>query len=400
MSDKKTIIKNILEKGVTNCIERESLEKKLNWDKKLRIKLGIDPTGTVIHLGHAVPILKLAEFQKLWHQIIIVIGDATAQVGDTSDKESERPMLTREETLENAKNYIEMFRKILDIDKVEIRYNSEWLDKLNFCEIGEIAKNFSVREMLDRDMFAKRFGSGARISLQEFLYPLMQGYDSVAIEADVELGWNDQLFNLLAGRPIQEQYGREKQDILTFELIEWTDGRKMSKTYKNFIGLDEAANDMFVKLMEVNDELILTYYTNCTDMYLDEIEEIKQRLNGGEHPRTIKLELAHKITSIYHGEKEADHAQKYFEDSISWGLRPSDEDIAVRTLASGELPIVTIIRQIGMVSNSTEARNALGSGGVKVDEEVVQDPKTMIEITSQKKLIQVGKKKFGYIVAK
>ena len=254
--------------------------------------------------------------------------------------------------------------------------------------------------MLDRDMFQKRMQEGKRISLQEFLYPLMQGYDSVWLEADIELGWNDQLFNLLAGRPIQEAFGQPKQDIMTFELIEWTDGRKMSKSYKNFIPLDASANDMFVKVMEINDDLIIKYFTNCTSLYLDEIEAFQKRLDDWEHPRTIKLELAHIITRMYHGQEAASHAQEYFKRSISGGQRPEDGDISVHELIEDELPIVTLIRQIGMVGNSTEARNAIGSGGVKVDEEVVTDAKYMVTIGSSKKLIQVGKKKFGYVVKK
>jgi len=273
-------IQDLLDKGVSCVIDRKVLEEKLRSGRVLRIKLGIDPTGKNLHIGHAVPILKLRAFQELGHQIVLIIGDSTGQVGDTSDKDAERPMLTREETRENGRDYFNQFSKILDMDKVEFRYNSEWLDKVNFNEVGQIAKHFSVAELLDRDNFSKRFKGGIRISLQEFLYPLMQGYDSVAIKADVELGGNDQYFNLLAGRTIQEAYGQPKQDIMTFNLIEGTDGRKMSKTYGNYIALAETSHQMFVKVMEIKDELIRTYFESCTTLSLAKIEPYMARIDG------------------------------------------------------------------------------------------------------------------------
>lgn len=395
---------NLLTKWVSRIIDEKNLTKRLESGKKLRIKFGIDPTAPIVHIGHAVPILKLREFQKLGHDIIVLIGDATAQVGDSSDKDAERPMLARQETLKNAEKYLSYFGKILDLDKVQVYYNSEGLDAVNFCGVGELAKNFSVAEMLDRDNFSKRYKAGIRISLQEFLYPMMQGYDSVAIarkygSCDVELGGNDQYFNLLAGRTLMEAHGMEKQDIMMFDLIMGTDGQKMSKTKGNYISLDMSANDMFVKVMEIPDDQIIAYFKSCTTVDMEEIAKIQEELKTA-HPREIKKKLAHEIVSLYHPAEAVENALKYFEATISGWARPEDKDIKVYEYPAGEYQLATVIREIGMVTNSTEARNAINSGGVKLDEVVVTDLKTLIDVNSEKKLVQVGKKKFGYIVEK
>lgn len=395
---------NLLKKWVSRIIDEKNLTKRLESGKKLRIKFGIDPTAPIVHIGHAVPILKLREFQKLGHEVIVLIGDATAQVGDSSDKDAERPMLMREQTLKNAEKYLSYFGKILDLDKVQVYYNSEGLDAVNFCAVGELAKNFSVAEMLDRDNFSKRYKAGIRISLQEFLYPMMQGYDSVAIakkygSCDVELGGNDQYFNLLAGRTLMEAHGMEKQDIMMFDLIMGTDGRKMSKTMGNYISLDMSANDMFVKVMEIPDDQIIPYFQSCTTVDIEDIAGIEEELKTA-HPRDIKKKLAREIVGLYHSEDAVAGAEKYFEATIAGGARPEDKDIKVYEHPAGEYQLATVIREIGMVTNSTEARNAINSGGVKLDEVVVTDLKTMIDVNSEKKLVQVGKKKFGYIVEK
>lgn len=399
--DKQKIIENLLNKWVSRVIDKENLEKKLNSWKILRVKFGIDPTGTQVHIGHAVPILKLREFQKLWHQVVIIIWDATAQVWDTSDKDAERPMLTREETLANAKDYLKQFGKILDIDKVEVRFNSEWMDKTNFNYVWELAKNFSVAEMLDRDNFSKRYKWGMRISLQEFLYPIMQGYDSVKINADVELGWNDQYFNLLAWRRLQEACGQEKQDVMMFNLIEWTDWRKMSKSYKNFVGLWETANNMFVKIMEIKDDLILKYFEHCTPLSFDEIKPFEERLKTDENPRNIKLDLAWEIVKLYHWEEAVIPAKEYFERVLKEWLVPDEKDIEKVEIEQTSLPVVSLIREIKMVNNSTEARNAIWNGWVKVNNEKIGDPKFIVELSnSDYTLIQVWKKKFKMVKTK
>ncbi len=399
------IYDNLLKKWVSRVIDEKNLIKRLESGKKLRIKFGIDPTAPIVHIGHAVPILKLREFQRLWHEVVILIWDATAQVGDSSDKDAERPMLQREETQKNAEKYLSYFGKILDLEKVQVYYNSEGLDAVNFCGVGELAKHFSVAEMLDRDNFSKRYKWGMRISLQEFLYPIMQGYDSVAIarkygSCDVEIGWNDQYFNLLAGRTLMEAHGMEKQDILITPLIMGTDGQKMSKTKGNFISLDMSANDMFVKIMEIPDDQIIPYFESCTTLDLDVIQFHHECLDQQKNYRVIKKLLAREIVQLYHWRDWAHNAEGYFEQTIAQGQRPSDEDVVVYEYKSGEVPLVTLIREIGVVGNSTEARNAITGGGAKVDEVVVSDVKAVILVSSEKKLIQVGKKKFGYVIAK
>ncbi len=290
----------------------------LDSGKTLKIKLGIDPSGTVIHLGHMVPILKLKQFQELGHEIIIIIGDATGMVGDASDKDSERPMLQREQTRENGRIFIEKFSKVLDLTKTKIVYNSDWLDKVNFAGVGELAKHFSVAEMLDRDNFSKRYKSGVRISLQEFLYPLMQGYDSVALDCDVELGGTEQYFNLLAGRRLQEAYGQRKQDIMMFDLLVGSDGKKMSKTSPNTIAIDEAPQSMYQKLINIHDDLIVKYFELATDATLEEVEEVKKRLESGEHPNILKIELAQRVITMYHGKpydaSDVSNIEEYYYD--------------------------------------------------------------------------------------
>lgn len=400
MENKDKIIKNLLEKWVSRIIDKENLEKKLKSGKKLKVKFWIDPTGTQVHIGHAVPILKLREFQKLWHEIIILIWDSTAQVGDTSDKNAERPMLKREETRKNAENYVNQFAKIIDINNVRIYYNSEGLDKVNFNWVGELAKLFSVAEMLDRDNFSKRFKEWVRISLQEFLYPIMQWYDSYCLEADVELWGNDQYFNLLAGRKIQEALGQEKQDIMMFNLIEGTDWRKMSKTYGNFIWLNFSANDMFVKLMEINDDLIMKYFEHCTGLYMDEIEVYKKRLESWENPRNVKIDLAKEIVKLYHWELSSIEAHAYFERVLKEWIVPDEKDIEKMDIESEtwELPLVTALVKSGMCNNSSEARNALSGNSVKVNNKVQNDPKFIIKLDKQNyTLLQVGKKKFKMV---
>lgn len=400
MQQKERVIYNLLHKGVNSIIDKENLEKKLYSWNKLRVKFGIDPTGTAVHIWHAVPILKLREFQKLWHQIVLIIWDATAQVGDTSDKNAERPMLQREQTIANAKDYLSQFAKILDIEKVEVRYNSEWMDKTSFNYVGELAKNFSVAEMLDRDNFSKRYKAGIRISLQEFLYPIMQWYDSVMVQADVELWGTDQYFNLLAGRKLQEAHGQEKQDIMVFPLIEGTDGRKMSKTFFNFVSLDMNHNEMFVKIMEIEDRLILVYFEQCTSLYLDEIEVFVQRLENWENPRNIKIELAKEIVKMYHWETLANEAHMYFEKVLKEGMVPDEKDIEKMDIhtENWEISLSSLLVKTGMVHNSTEARNAVLWNGVKVNNEIQTDPKCKVWLNKKDYvLIQCGKKKFKMV---
>mgnify|MGYP002776100374 FL=1 len=383
-------IQNLLEKGVSNIIDRTNLEKRLLAWEKLRVKFGIDPTAAKVHLGHMVPFLKLKQFQKLGHEIVLLFGDATAQVGDTRDKDAERPMLTREETRKNCEVFLQKFSKVIDISKINIYYNSEWLDAVNFAWVGELSKNFSVAEMLDRDNFSRRYNEWKRISLQEFLYPIMQWYDSVAIarkygSCDLELGGNDQYFNLLAGRTLMNAFGMPKQDIMTFDLLIGTDGKKMSKTSPNCILIDDTPFDMYQKLINVEDSLIVHYFTFATEATLDEVTAIEQRLKDGEHPNILKKELADIVITMYHGKpynpNDVENIEKYF---LNWG----DSKWWII-----EIGLVTLLNEIGFCKTWGDFRNAISGKSIKVNWEVINDIKYIVKISSEWTLIQMGKKK-------
>lgn len=376
-------IQNLLTKGVSNCIDRENLEKRLLAGEKITVKFGIDPTAAKVHIGHMVPFLKLKEFQKMGHKIVLLFGDATAQVGDTSDKDSERPMLSREETRANAQAFLEKFSRVIDINSIEIYYNSEGLDAVNFAGVGELAKNFSVAEMLDRDNFSKRYKEGKRISLQEFLYPVMQGYDSVCIArkygaCDLELGGNDQYFNLLAGRTMMHAFDMPKQDIMTFHLLMGTDGEKMSKTKPNVILIDDAPQAMYQKLINVRDDMIMHYYELATDATLEEMQQIQSRLDAGEHPNIIKDELAQRIIVMYHG-------KKYDPNDIF--------NIEMQEIDAGEYSISDLLKISGFAMTGGDIRNAISGGSVRVNSEVISDTKQIISIPADGILLEMGKKK-------
>ncbi|MBI1974517.1 MAG: tyrosine--tRNA ligase [Candidatus Zambryskibacteria bacterium] len=347
----------LLSRGVAEIIDEENLKKKLASGKKLRIKLGIDPTSPNIHLGRAIVLLKLRDFQKLGHKAVFIVGDATGVVGDTSDKDSERPMLTTEQVRNNMKNYLDQAFKILDPKETETHYNSEWLGKLGFLELAGMANLFSLHEFSSREAIAKRLNAGQRVSFHELLYPIMQGYDSVAVKADVELGGTDQKFNLLAGRTIQKFYGQEPQDILMTSLIEGTDGRKMSSSWGNVINLVDKANDMFGKVMSINDKLIGKYFEFCTRVPISEVSEI---VKG--HPKEAKTRLAYEITKIYHGESAAKKAQENFEETFAKGGIPED----IRIVQAGQnAPLAEILLEHGLVSSKTEFNRLNKEGAIK-----------------------------------
>src|SRR3989344_5225557 len=303
-------IDEILTRGVYEVIDKGNLEKKLKSGKPLRIKLGIDPTSTDIHIGRAIPLLKLRDFQKLGHKIVLIIGDFTGVIGDTSDKDGERPMLDEKVIKQNMKTYSRQAEKIIDIKKCEVRYNSQWLRKLDYHEIGRQADNFSLNEFISRENIKKRLDLGKRISLRELMYPLMQGYDSVAVKANVEIGGTDQRFNLLAGRELQRYYKQEPQDIITNPLIEGLDGRKMSSSWQNTINLFDSPGEMFGKVMSLRDEFIIKYFILVTRVGVDKIKQYEADLAGGKNPRDYKVKLAKEIVKMYHGEKEAEKAER------------------------------------------------------------------------------------------
>ena len=299
----------LLSRGVAEAIVKEKLREKLLSGRRLRVKLGIDPTSPDLHLGRSIPLLKLRDFQELGHQVVFIVGDFTAVIGDTSDKDAERPMLSRETIEKNEKSYREQVGKLLDLSKAEFRYNSEWLAPLTYREIGEHADFFSVSDFVAREVIARRLKEGKRVSLREVLYPLMQGYDSVAIKADVELGGLDQKFNLLAGRTMQEKYDQPPQDILMNPLIDGLDGRKMSSSWGNTIPLTASAPDMFGKVMSMSDAQVPAYLELCTRVPM---EEIPGMLAG--HPKDAKMRLAKEITALYHGLEAAQKAAESWED--------------------------------------------------------------------------------------
>ena len=395
-----TSIHNLLTKWVARIIDGDHLRDALASGKKLKIKLGIDPSGTIIHLGHMVPILKLKQFQELGHEIIIIIGDATGMVGDASDKDSERPMLLREQTRANGKVFIEKFARVLDLEKTKIVYNSDWLDKVNFAWVGELAKNFSVAEMLDRDNFSKRYKSGVRISLQEFLYPLMQGYDSVALDSDVELWGTEQYFNLLAGRRLQEAYGQRKQDIMMFDLLVGSDGKKMSKTSPNTVANDEAPQSMYQKLINISDDLIVKYFELATDATMDEVAAVAKRLEWGEHPNILKKELAQRIVMMYHGKpydendvSNVEAVKIFIIKDTEWSTIYAIDDNSLGESNHDQIHIDTLLKLITFCTTSWDVRNALSGNSIRVNGEIITDAKFLVTISPEGTLIEMGKKK-------
>jgi tyrosyl-tRNA synthetase len=384
-------IASILGRGTEEVIHKNHLQKQLEGRKKLRVKLGIDPTSPNIHIGRAVVLWKLRAFQDLGHQAVLIIGDFTGLIGDTSDKDSERPILTEQQIKANMKTYLEQAFKILDKNKTETHFNSAWLKKLGFLEIGRMADLFGWHEFSARENISKRIKAGKRVSFREMLYPLMQGYDSVAIRADVELGGTDQRFNLLAGRTIQPLYEQAPQDILTTQLMEGTDGRKMSSSWGNTINLTDDANTMFGKVMSIPDTLIEKYFTLATQTLWKHIEDI---LKGYDNPRDQKLILAHTITEQYHGSALAQRAQEGFVNQFSKKELPSN--IAVKKIKPGKYSLADLLVATALAPSKSEARRLIGQNGVKINQHVVHE-KT-IEIGARNDIvIQVGKRRFAKI---
>jgi len=384
-------IDEILTRGVTNIVEKSHLEKVLKEGKKLRIKFGIDPTGPNIHIGHAITYWKLRELQELGHKIVLIIGDFTAQIGDPSDKEAERQPLSGKEVAAHAKGYLDQIGQILDLKKCEIRNNSEWHAKGTKQDLIEEAMNFTVNQMAQRDNFAKRLSADKPVGLHEFLYPLLQGMDSVAIKSDVELGGNDQYFNLLAGRTLQKRYNQKPQDVITFDLIEGTDGRKMSKSYNNAIYLLDSPEEKFGKIMSIKDELIVRYMTLVTDMDLVEVSEIEKKLAKGMNPRDAKVILAKAVVSRYHGDKAAEAAATNFEQIFVKKENP-EEMVEVEVL-NKNWPLAELLEFTKLTSSRSEAKRLIEQGGVKVDGAVIGDRDATIRPQTGM-IVQVGKRKF------
>jgi len=390
-TDKKQI-KELLTRGVNEIIDPVHLEQRLLSGKKLRIKFGIDPTSPNIHLGRTVPLLKLKDFQQLGHQVLFIIGDFTGVIGDTSDKETERPMLSEKEVEKNMRTYVSQAEKILDIKQTEIHYNSKWLTKLGYAEIGRQADQFSLAEFINRENIKKRLIEGTRVSLREVLYPLMQGYDSVAVKADVEIGGTDQWFNLLAGRALQAYYKQQPQDILMTNLILGTDGRKMSSSWRNTINITDKPNDMFGKIMSLSDDLIVSYFLHCTRVPMEQVEEYNKELQKDQiNPRDIKMKLAYEITRMYWGEKRATEARDYFINVFQKKNIPSK----IQEIKLANKSVIEVLVKSKLAKSKSEARRLINQKGIKVDGKIVGSPEEIIKSDS---IVQKGKRYFIKII--
>ncbi len=385
-----TIPTGLLERGVHDVIPREQLLKHLTSGKKLRIKFGVDLTRPDLHLGHAVVLRKLREFQDLGHTIIFLIGDYTTKIGDPSGKSKTRPMLEDAEIAANVKTYLDQVSLILDVKKAEIRYNSEWLAQLSFADLIKLASNIRVAQLIERDDFSKRLESGSEIALHEFMYPLMVAYDSVALQADVEFGGTDQLFNLLAGRNLQKKLGQAPQSVVTTQLLVGLDGvQKMSKSLDNYVGLTDAPADMFGKLMSIPDNLIGPYFELCTDVPLEEIKAVVKDIAMGANPRDTKASLAREIVRIYHGEKAAEAAEQAFNDQFRDKKAPTDIP-EFKTKKGAEL--VDVLVEAGLVTSKSEYRRLVIQAGIKRNNTVIS-PEDEI-VLKDADTIQIGKRRF------
>lgn len=392
MSDIENALREI-SRGAEEIIPLDELKKKLESGRQLTIKLGMDPTAPDIHLGHTVILNKLRTFQKLGHKIVLIIGDFTASIGDPSGKNSTRPELPREQIIENAKTYAEQAFKILDKDLTEIRYNSEWCEKLGAAGTIKLASKLTVARMLERDDFSKRFASQQPIAIHEFLYPLFQGYDSVAIKADVELGGTDQKFNLLMGRELQKDAGMEPQCVLMMPLLVGLDGVvKMSKSKHNYIGVTEAPKEMFGKIMSISDDLMWSYYDLLSFKNIDEIKAVHDKCNSGEmNPRDAKIELGREIVARYHGEDAANAAVEGFKSQFAKGALP--DDIPEVTVTSTTIP--NLLKDAGLCASTSDAMRMIKQSAVKCDGKVITDKSAPVEKGSA--IWQVGKRRFAKV---
>lgn len=388
-----------IRRGTEEILLEEELVEKLKSGRKLRIKAGFDPTAPDLHLGHTVLINKLRQFQERGHTVIFLIGDFTGLIGDPSGKNATRPPLTPEEVARNAETYKEQVFKILDPEKTEVRFNSEWMQQLGAAGMIKLAAQHSVARMLERDDFKKRYKANQPIAIHEFLYPLVQGYDSVALEADVELGGTDQRFNLLVGRELQKSEGQEPQVVLMTPLLEGLDGeKKMSKSLGNYVGITESPGTMFQKIVSIPDSLMWRWYELLSFKTLDEIGALKKQVEAGANPRDIKIELARELVARFHGEEAAANAHKGAGNIIREGEVPEDTPQVVLELGEqGELPIAAVVNQAGLASNAAQTRDMLKNGRVKVDWQVVE---AGLKLPAGEYLIQAGKKKIAQVTLK
>ena len=387
----------ILLRGIEEIIPKEEFLAKLKKNKTLRIKVGFDPTAPDLHLGHTVIINKMKLFQDMGHEVIFLIGDFTGSVGDPSGVNETRPVLSKSDLKKNSKTYQKQVFKILDPQKTEIRYNSEWMNKLKPSDFIKLASTQTVARMLERDDFDKRYKSQQPISIHEFLYPLLQGYDSAILKVDVELGGTDQKFNLLMGREVQKHYGLEQQSIMTLPLLEGLDGvKKMSKSLENYIAIEDKADDMFGKIMSISDELMWRYFDLLSFKDSAEIDNLKKDQKNGENPRNIKFILAQEIVERFHGEKKSKSALNEFTNRFQKGNIPTNiEDISL-TLSKDELTLSRVLKDSKLTSSTSEALRMIKQGAVKIDGEKVLDSDHKIAL-NEEQIYQVGKKRFRRI---
>ena len=392
----------LISHGVADLLPEDEFKKKLEksvaTNTPLIVKLGLDPTAPDIHLGHTVVLRKLKLFQDFGHKVIILIGDFTARIGDPTGKSVTRPPLTEEQVITNAKTYQEQIFKVLDPDKTEVRFNSEWLSKLDFADVLKLASKYTVARMLERDDFHKRYTEGRPISIHEFMYPLMQGYDSIALKADVEFGGTDQTFNLLMGRHLQGEEGMPEQTIITMPILEGLDGvQKMSKSLGNYIGISEAPSEMYGKAMSIPDELMMRYFMLVTDMSIEEQEQLSKDLeSGAAHPRDVKMKLAHTIVRLYHGEEAANFGQNEFVRVFQKHAMPTD--IPEYKVAITEEPVFVpqLLSDAGLTASNGEARRSIKAGAFKIDGEKCNEEHILLK---DGMVLQVGKRKFIKIVS-
>ncbi|MDO8264749.1 MAG: tyrosine--tRNA ligase [Candidatus Parcubacteria bacterium] len=389
-------IKEILTRGVEEIIGKDNLQKKLFSGEKLRIKFGIDPTGPKIHIGRAISLWKLKDFQDLGHKIVFIVGDFTAQIGDASDKTAARKPLLIEEIKENMKGYIAQTGKILNMKKVEIRYNSEWLDKLSARDLIKLSMFFTAQQLIQRRNFKERWDQGKEIGLHELDYPLLQGYDSVSVKADLEIGGTDQLFNFLAGRKIQEAFGQKPQDIITLKMLNGLDGRKMSTSWGNTISITDDPQEMYGKTMSLRDELMPDYFELCARLPIEEVEKIKKEIKDKKiNPRDAKARLAKRIVSLYHGEKEGENAEKEFNRIFREKELPSE--IMTVKISQKTLNLADLLVKANMAHSKAEAKRLIEQKGVTINEEIQNDAKKEILI-KKGTVIKVGKRNFVKLI--
>ena len=388
---------NLIKRGIDELIGEDELIAKLKSKKQLIVKAGFDPTAPDLHLGHTVLINKLRHFQQLGHQIIFLIGDFTGMIGDPSGKNKTRPALDEAEIKKNAKSYKEQVFKILDPKLTDVRFNSEWSKKLGAEGIIKLASQYNLARMLERDDFNKRYKSNQTIALHEFLYPLIQANDSIALEADIELGGTDQKFNLLVGRELQRAYGQEPQAVITVPILEGLDGKnKMSKSLDNYVGIDESPSEMFGKIMSISDELMWRWFDLLSFKSTDEINELKAEQAKGKNPRDIKVELAKELIARFHDEQSANLAEENFINQFQKKNMPDDIEEVSLTLSESSIPLANLLKDCGMTSSTSEAIRMIKQGAVRIDEEKITDTKHIIP-GGTSAIYQVGKRKFKKI---